>query len=82
MQEYSWQFTRKYPPELRQEPGHTESTERLIEFSINHDYDHSVRFPILWFHILILVWLFAYLFQSALTELLYCEIWIQNLIGK
>ena len=26
MQEYSQQFTREYPPELRQEPGLTEST--------------------------------------------------------
>ena len=29
MQEYSQRFAREYPPELRQEPGLTESTEIL-----------------------------------------------------
>ena len=29
--------------------------QRLIKFSINHDYDRSVRFTILWFHVSILV---------------------------
>ena len=47
---------------------------RLIEFSINRDCDRSVRFTILCFHVSI----FAYLFQGALSELLYCKIRIQN----
>ena len=50
---------------------------RLIEFSINRDYDRSVQFTILCFYVSI----FAHLFQSALGELLYCKIGIQNVLN-
>ena len=38
--------------------------QRLIKFSINRDYDRSVRFTILWFHVSILV-RFLHTFSSV-----------------
>ena len=34
MQEYSRQFAREYPPEVRREPGLTESTVAIVKFLI------------------------------------------------
>ena len=56
-----------------------------MAFSINRDYDRSVRFTILCFHVSNLVRFlhnfFAHLFQGVLSELLYCKIGIQNALN-
>ena len=47
--------------------------------TINRDYDRLFRFMILSFHVSILVqFLHMYLFQDALSELLYSKIRIKN----
>ena len=52
MQEYGWLFTREYPPELRREPGLTEST------AVCHKKGHSLTSESVDI-------MFCYLFESS-----------------